>query len=148
LALCLETGTVLAMAAAATAGKRIWTFGKPATDRAVLYIRHAESMFNAAQSGYFSAHVEIDHQSQAYWESDEVYDPLVFDAPLSPVGIEQAQRLGSMLKDYPAPVGSAEVEGAAEDIYLVGNQDVQPAVAAEASRVHLAELQTVSVLIV
>lgn len=43
------------------AATRAWTFGKPASDRVVLYIRHAESKFNLKQDSYFADHPEIDH---------------------------------------------------------------------------------------
>eukprot|EP00729_Bicosta_minor_P019501 gene19501-16115_t len=91
------------------AATRAWTFGKPASDRVVLYIRHAESKFNLKQDSYFADHPEIDHTSSAYWSGEGVYDPLEFDAPLSDRGVQQAAELGALVKG-----GSGGEAGAAE----------------------------------
>jgi broad specificity phosphatase PhoE len=64
-------------------------------------IRHGQSTFNKKVDEYFEAHPEEsgNAKSDAWWESPTHYDPCERDAPLTELGVLQADDLPHILGD-------------------------------------------------
>lgn len=61
-----------------------------ATKKVVL-IRHGQSQYNAEMDTYFDLNPHI-REDPNCWHAENMYDPLIFDAALTALGVEQAAR--------------------------------------------------------
>jgi hypothetical protein len=63
----------------------------------IVIIRHAESAFNQAEEAFLDTHPEL-RETPEHWDTDEVYDPHLWDAPLSVKGREQCRQLNETVQ--------------------------------------------------
>jgi broad specificity phosphatase PhoE len=112
-------------------------------------VRHAESTYNAKVDEHLDAYPHL-REEDAYWASDGVYDPLLFDAPLSSDGVLQAQHLaeelvGDVAHAHSDPSQQGIIcEGSDQPLKKLRDTDLA---AALASSTHTAALRRVTVVV-